>query len=121
MADDIDFKLKSFSGEALKIAAHCQGLSLIEADQALDDARRFIWIRQFTGASQAALEKELNPLANAIEIIRTLEDVTPLGIEKLFLEVRMYLWMQNFARVPGSLFAKQLQAHSEVSDGATIQ
>lgn len=98
------------------IAGDCEGLTLIEADIALDDARRFLWFKQFSGASDQALKERLSgpQLAAATRIAeRLLGVVTPLEAERVFHEVRTILWMSDFAAVPESLFARQLQAHEE--------
>ncbi|GAB6051719.1 hypothetical protein JCM17960_05390 [Magnetospira thiophila] len=48
--------------------------------------------------------------------------VTPLEAEQVFLEVRAVLWMADFAGIPESMFARQLQAHDERNrEGFSIQ
>ena len=110
-----------FSDRARAIAEYCKGMSLIEADICLDDVRRFIWIRQFSGASREALEKELTPVPIAYEIVEALDDATPLDVEELFLEVRLFLWMGTFARVPNSKFSRMFEAFIEMDSGVTVQ
>jgi hypothetical protein len=111
---------RGFSERTIAIAEHCEGMSLIEADICLDDVRRFIWIRQFSGASREALEKELAPVPVAYEIIDAIGEATPLDAEELFLEVRLYLWMSTFIRVPQSQFSQMFEATIEKGQGATI-
>ena len=103
---------------ALRITDECAGLSLVEADIALDMARRYIWFRAFSGASDETLEKELAggayfPLAR--RIVSHLDSIAHhhLEAEPVILEARIALWMQGFARIPGSLFAQQWQAFHE--------
>lgn len=109
---------------AVKLADECAGLAMIDADRALDDARRYLWIRRFSGVSKDALMRELagSHLDTALRIAGHLDSVvTTLEAESLFTEARLYLWMKAFAAVPESLFAKQFEAYAEVNDGRTIQ
>lgn len=107
------------------IADECEGLSLIDADIALDDARRYLWLKQFSGASDKALKERLAgpQLMVAARIAeRLVSFVTPLEAEQVFLEARTALWVAEFAAIPESLFARQLQAHHERNrKGVVIQ
>jgi hypothetical protein len=92
----------------------CDRLSLFEADLALDDARRFIWIRQFSGAPDLAIKDQLSELRLdvALEIAdRMIDIVSALEAESIIMEVRVAIWMAGYAAIPGSLFARQLRAH----------
>lgn len=113
-------RLNPFSERAVRIAGLCDGMSVIEADITLDDARRYIWLKQFSGASDDALKRELgdvrNTLAKGLEIVGALDGLPPMDAEEVILETRIYLWMTAFARVPSSLFAAQLRAHVELAN-----
>ncbi|MBF0247992.1 MAG: hypothetical protein HQL36_07965 [Alphaproteobacteria bacterium] len=113
MTDTANEKHKAF---IQALVGECEGLTLIDADIVLDDARRYLWLKQFTGASdEAMLERLAGPhLTGAARIAEQLVGVvTPLEAEQVFLEVRTVLWMAEFAAIPESLFARQLQAHDE--------
>lgn len=115
---------KGFSEIAVRLANQCAGLSLIDADRVLDDARRYLWMRRFSGISKEALMRELaSPhLETALRIGGELDGaVTPFEAEAIFTEARLYLWMETFAEVPGSLFSEQLRAYLEMRDGRTVQ
>jgi hypothetical protein len=106
------------------ITTLCESLTLIEADIALDDARRYLWLKQFSGASDAALKERLkNPHMDiAMQIADRLEGISPLEAESIFLEARCSIWMAEFAAIPESIFARQLHAHNERSqDRVTLQ
>lgn len=113
-------RLNPFSERAVLIAGQCEAMSLMQADIALDDARRYIWLKQFSGASEDALRRELGDvreaLAKGLEIAGTLDGMPPMEAEEVILEARIYLWMTAFARVPSSMFAMQLQAHNELAN-----
>lgn len=116
MSDDTE---AGFTELAADLAKECEGLSLIDADRALDDARRFLWLRQFSGASRDALFAGM--ISDHLDTARRIADrldgiVTPMEAETVFLETRTLLWMKTFAAVPGSLFAHQLRAHVERHD-----
>ena len=116
---------KGFSEIAVKMAGQCAGLSLIDADRVLDDARRYLWMRRFSGISKEALMRKLaSPhLETALRIGGDLDNAmtTPFDAEAIFTEARLYLWMEAFTEVPGSLFAEQLRAYIEMHDGRAIQ
>ena len=109
----------SVSALALHVAGECAGLSLIEADIALDIARRYLWLRAFSGAAGETLDDELAGtvhFAVARRIVSRLDgsgDPHHLDAEQVLLEARLALWMQNFARIPDSLFAQQWRAFHE--------
>lgn len=116
MPDDTEM---GFTELAATLAQECEGLSLIVADQAMDDARRFLWLRQFAGTSKEALFGAM--ISDHLDVAKRIADrldgiVTAMEAESVFLEVRCLLWMRTFAAVPGSLFARQFKAHIERQD-----
>lgn len=117
MLHPMDGKTDTGFGElAAALARECEGLPLIDADSALDDARRFLWLRQFSGASTKALLEQLTSehLETGLRIADLLDGkVSPMEAENVFTEARAALWMSTFANIPDSLFAHQLRAHAE--------
>ena len=76
----------------LRLAGECMGLSLIEADTVLDNARRYVWLRSFSGASNDALDREIAGVPN-FAVSRRIVDhldgiVTHMEAEQVFLEAR---------------------------------
>lgn len=87
------------------------GLNLFEADQALDDVRRFVYALRFYGDDQEAIKGHLKP---SEAVLRAVSIVAPLSIaevEKVTFELRYHLWTGCFARVPNSAFGQKFQAH----------
>ena len=74
----------------LRLAGECVGLSLVEADMTLDNARRYVWLRSFSGASNDALDREITGVPN-FAVSRRIVDhlagiVTHIEAEQVFLE-----------------------------------
>lgn len=108
-----------FSESAARIGDLCKNMSLIAADRALDGARRFVWMRQFTGTSNRVLmgqlaNEELDVIATkTAEILGLLRSMSIEQVEHALFEARLLLWMRAFGQASGTLFAEQLKAYME--------
>ena len=92
------------------------GLDLIEGDRALDEARRLCWMKIFAGCDDDEVQARIGASVAAIKVAILLQGLTVFEIADLFVEVRMFLWMQNFARRPDTAFGQKFAAHVERAD-----
>ncbi|MEX1034409.1 MAG: hypothetical protein WDZ54_00525 [Sneathiella sp.] len=88
------------------------GKKFLECDEILDDMRRYLWFKRFTGASDEMILEHLKDAAFAFEIAQELAPFNIIDAEEIILEARLGLWMQNYARVPGSVFGRQVLANT---------
>ncbi len=109
----LDKSETEFSPLTAAIVDKLVGLKIMEADLTLDEARRAMWAFAFSGASPAVVVRTLGLSAPARGIVGLLNGRTLLALESVFLEARLYLWMQHFGRVEGSRFGQQFTAHIE--------
>jgi len=83
------------------------GLTMIEADKVLDDARRVAWLRVFSGASVEKIQGELKVSESALNICGLTEGMDLYELEQKFTDVRMNIWGQNYAQFPDTPFGRQ--------------
>lgn len=110
---------------AIDLADECDGLSLIEADRALDDARRALWLRHFSDAPVGELVAPSDrPGASVARQIALRLDgvVTVLEADPVLLEARIVLWSRRFDRETAAALADQLRADAaDPAPGTRLQ
>lgn len=110
MAEESIPESVEFGADTFALVGCLAGLKFVDADRMLDEARRVLWSIAFAGATLDGAMRILDPPAPARAVAELLKDRTVLETEKLLLDARLFLWMQNYARVPGSRFGQQLAA-----------
>jgi hypothetical protein len=97
------------------IVGMLEGLDLLGADRALDDARRICWMKVFGGRSDDETLVQLGGEIPkpAIEIATRCAGLTLHLVEVLLMHARILLWAQNFARLPDTNFGQQHIAQGE--------
>ena len=93
-----------------QVAEICAGVPLLEADKALDDARRIAWMKVFAGMAEEVCLATLKPSRLALTVALVIDRLTVPEIEDLFSDVRAFLWMKEYAAFPKSAFGQQLRA-----------
>lgn len=105
-------QLDGFPAFAVELAQECAGMTLLDADRALDDARRYLWMWHFGSGPKNDPVPPL--LAAAHRIASRMHGVfAPLEVDDQLLEVRLYLWACYFESKQGSRFKEQLTASGE--------
>ncbi|MCF8468014.1 MAG: hypothetical protein K9G33_11470 [Sneathiella sp.] len=97
---------------AVRIIDKLVGKKLLECDEILDNMRRYLWFKRFTGASDKMIMEHLKNASIAAEIAQELAPFSIIVAEEIIMEARLAIWMQNYARVPGSVFGRQFLASS---------
>lgn len=92
----------------LAIAGLLAGLSIMDGDNALDEARRTLWLMGFAGVAREVAEHETAPCEIARAIIGLLDGQSVHAVETLLTEARYLIWMTSWAHIEGSAFAKRL-------------
>lgn len=87
------------------------GLSLIDADATLDEARRFVWSQRFAGDDHETIKEYLKPSDVALKVIAILTPLAILEVEHVAFNLRNHLYVSTFyvstfAVIPGSAFAQ---------------
>jgi hypothetical protein len=90
------------TAEAVALYKTLEGLSLADADAALDQARQVVWWFSFSGAGIEATVKAIDPTPVAARIAQQLEGKTIKSATELVEDVRLILWTSVFANVKGS-------------------
>ena len=84
------------------------GLSLVQADRVLDDARRLCWYSVFSGDSDEAVAKHIEPHPMAVVIAGRLRGLMLPQVASVLESARIFLWSQVFKQIPGSNFGKAM-------------
>lgn len=87
-------------------------LALREVDRALDDARRVLWLKGFSGEPLTAAIEAACPSAPALAILPLLDGKTVHGVDALLTEARFLVWMTAWSGVEGSAFADRCRDES---------
>ncbi|MAL80661.1 MAG: hypothetical protein CMN55_16410 [Sneathiella sp.] len=95
---------------AVRIVDKLAGRKFLECDEILDNMRRFLWLKRFSGASDEMVLEHLKDASIIAEIAQEIMPFSILDAEEIIMETRLALWMQNYARVPGSVFGRQYLA-----------
>ncbi len=96
------------------------GLSLAEADIALDMARLVMWHFTFATRDITATAEITRPSPAATRLAARLEGLSLQNATKEIEAVRLVLWVQCFAQVPESAFARSMTGYlrERAADGA---
>jgi len=85
---------------------HLVGMNHVEADRALDDARRLLWQSVFSGEPPEAVNAVVSP-SPAAAAIATILSGAPLVVgDRLIYDLRLAVWSTRFAADPFTLFGR---------------
>ncbi|RCK41960.1 hypothetical protein [Thalassospira profundimaris] len=111
----MDFAEHNYADAAVDLAEQLDDVPLMIADVVLDDVRRYLWLRQFSGASKQALILGMTTeeTEQAIQIANSLDgSVTLNEAEEIIHEARAIMWGATFSQIPRSHFAKSILANA---------
>ncbi len=96
-----------WSEGALTVAQQLAGLDFLTGDGMLDEARRVLLMHIFSGLGLEDCAEQLKVPRKALDIARLMGDQSLSQVAATIEEARMFIWMGNFARLPGSAFMQQ--------------
>lgn len=101
-----------------RIADIVEGMALIDADRALDDARRLVFGMLFQGGDGGELADALGCCDEARAVAAALDGLDLDRIVEALEWVRRAGWAARYAAVPGSRFAREIAARMGLANGA---
>lgn len=89
-----------------EIAQSLAAYAIVDADVVLDEARRLVFLVQFSGAGIDECIERLAVPAEAVVVARKFEGFTIEEVGIVVPTARYALWVANFATLPDSAFAR---------------
>lgn len=103
---------------ALQLYPLLIGLGLKAAEEAIEDARKIVWVTQFSGERRDAVAVLYARSAVADAVAGALEGRSLLEVEDILQELRFGLYVNAYGALEGSRFGAMMQAAIEADEHA---
>ncbi len=111
MSDGADDRKPLIGRLADEIAIGLSAAPLLESDFALDEARRFMFTKVYSGFRDAQVQAQLSTPPAALAIAAKLEGTSLNEAQEVLAMVRRTLWSSYFATIPETKFGREFAAH----------
>lgn len=83
-------------------------MTFLQADRALDDARRLVWLSAFSERGDTEVTSEVNPSAEGMEVARRLDNLLMPQVSAVLESARVVIWGRTFAAIPESRYGREM-------------